>query len=154
MTSTYKQAGELLDAVRGFHRELADFYRQLSDRAAKDRVRVLLDYMSRHEENFEAALADYDDQSARALLKTFMQFAPDPAILAIPDVEHIDSGMTVDDVIDLAMNLDERLVRFYSEAADLSQVEDLRVLFGKLKQRENARKAALSQIAADIKQQM
>jgi hypothetical protein len=137
--------------VQDFHEQLAEFYGRLSESSDKERVRMLLEYMSRHEKNFKHAMVEYDEEAANRLLNTWIQYAPDLGVLSVPEAEKLENHMTVDDVVDIAMELDDRLVQFYSEATRLVDSTELKDLFGKLKQQEEADKAEIKKNASYIK---
>ena len=151
MKSTYKQARDIFDMIRRFHKQLAVFYEQLSEKSEKERVRMLLTYMSRHEKNFERALGEYDHETASKVLDTWIQFAPDSRILSIPEVKDLHSDMSVDDVVDIAMELDDHLIKFYSEAERCVDFNLPKEFFGKLKEQEQAEEAELAKTAEGIK---
>jgi len=151
MKSTYKRVDDLLGMVHRFHKQLAVFYAQLSENSDRERVQMLLQYMSRHERNFAQAMAEYDKETADKLLDTWIQYAPDRDVLSIPQAKDLDKNMTVDDVVKIAMELDEHLARFYSEAARSVDFSELKDFFCKLQEQEQADKAELARNAEMIK---
>lgn len=154
MRPTYKKVTDVLELVRRFHKQLADFYAGLSETSDKERVQMLLDYMSRHERNFEQAFAEYSNEVGRKLLDTWIQYIPDPDMLSVPEMKDLDGNMTVDDVADILMVLDDRLVRFYSEAARRAESVELKEFFGRLKKYEEAEKSKIAENAVNIKRGM
>jgi rubrerythrin len=151
MRSTYKTARDILNMIRRFHQQLSEFYEQLSEISEKKRVRMLLEYMSRHEKNFEQALAEYDHENASKVLDAWIQYAPDSDILSIPKAKNLHSDISVDDVVDIAMELDDHLIKFYSEAERCVDFSVLKDFFGRLKEQEQADEAELVRSAEDIK---
>jgi rubrerythrin len=151
MKSTYKRVGDVLSMVRRFHNQLAEFYTRLYETSDKERVRMLLDYMSRHEKNFEQAIEEYNEQTSHKLLNTWIQYTPDRGVLSIPEVKDFEKDATLDDVIEIAMELDDRLVHFYSEAARLVDSYELKDLFNKLKEQEEEEKSEIKKNATSIK---
>jgi rubrerythrin len=151
MRSTYKTARDILNMIRRFHHQLSEFYEQLSEISEKKRVRMLLEYMSRHEKNFEQALAEYDHETASRVLDAWIQYAPDGDILSIPEAKKLHSDMSVDDVVGIAMELDNHLIKFYSEAERCVDFNILKDFFGRLKEQEQADEAELVRSAEDIK---
>lgn len=131
MTATYGQVREILTAAVEFHRRLEDFYAKLSEQEDRDeqRVRMLLEYMSRHEKAFERMLAGYETPEARKLLDTWMQYEPDDRALHIPQPESLRPDMSVDEVVEIALGLDDQLARFYAQAATMARYPQVRDLF-------------------------
>ena len=52
----FKTTREVLDRIRKFHQMLSTYYNEVSQQTDQIRLRLLLDYMSRHEKNFEENL--------------------------------------------------------------------------------------------------
>ena len=46
------QTRDILEYVKKFHEKLSDFYEDLGNQTDKERLKILLDYMSRHQKNF------------------------------------------------------------------------------------------------------
>jgi rubrerythrin len=132
MAASYGQVRDVLNTVVEFHRRLREFYSQLAEQTNQERVRILLDYMSRHERGFEQALAEYDQERTQKLLDMWMQYTPEERVLELPKPEKLRHDMTVDEVVNAALRLDDELVRFYSQAARLAQTEEIRDLFTRL----------------------
>jgi hypothetical protein len=151
MKSTYKQVKDLLDVVREYHKQLKQFYTSLSDKTDDKRVQMLLDYMSRYTSNLEEGFAKYTDEVEPKLLDTWIQYVPDPELLSLPDVNNLDINMTVDDVANIAIELDDRLVSFYSEAAERVDYDSLTDVFDRLKEHEQAEKSKITENAVRIK---
>ncbi len=150
MTTTYIRVKDLLEFIQNFHKQLSDYFSELSEEADKKRVKVLLSYMSRHEKNFEKATAEYNEKTKQRLMDTWMQYAPDYGMLDIEQVKRIDSDMSVDDVVDTALKLDEQLVKFYEKAERLVDYKVVKNLFAKLKVQEEADKAETVKVAQSI----
>jgi rubrerythrin len=141
---TYATVRDVLNAAQAFHRQLADFYAQLSECADRDKTRYLLEYFSRHEKTFEEALDEYTEEGADALLDTYMQYAPAEEQLEIPKAAELSPDMDVDQVENIARRLNDSLIDFYEQAAEKVKARKVRDLFLKLKeqQQDDKRKQA------------
>lgn len=151
MTATYMQVRDVLNVATKFHRTLQDFYNQLAEQADRDRVQILLDLMRRHEEDFEKARESYDREGSKRLLDTWMQYAPNGRSLEVPQPEALRDDMTVDDVVEVALRLDEKLVQFYADAARMAKVPEVRHLFEELVRRREGEQARLKTDARLLK---
>lgn len=109
---------DLLERARKFHRDLADFYARLSHDAERQEVKQLLDYMSRHEEYLDCCLREYEKGASKAVLDTW--FKPGPDFSEFTSFEHfrMHPDMTVDEIIDLALRLDQCLMKLYAYLAE------------------------------------
>ena len=65
---TYITVRDVLEKARRFHQQLEAFYNRLSGESDRERLRLLLDYMCRHEEHFMLGLEQFDDQGRDRLL--------------------------------------------------------------------------------------
>lgn len=148
MTATYGQAKDVLAAAVDFHRDLKRFYNRLAEKADRERVKMVLDYMGRHEKDFESALAEMGSDSQDRLLETWMQYAPDDRGLEVPRAQEMGDEMMVDDVVEVALEMDEKLANFYAQAAKLAKMPEVKHLFGKLaeQQEDKRRKSNINAI--------
>lgn len=151
MTATYGQVRDILNVAVEFHRHLKEFYDQLAEQADRDRVQILLDYMSRHERDFERAMAEYDDRGSKELLDTWMQYTPDQRALGVPGPEAWREDMTVDEVVETALDLDKKLVEFYGQAAQMARTPEVRHLFEELTQQQQDERERLKVNASSLK---
>ena len=151
MTATYGQVRDVLNAAADFHRDLRDFYAQLAKQEDRDRVRMLLSYMSRHEKDFEQALAQYDQEGARKLLDTWMHYTPEDRTLQVPRPKTLRNDMTVDEAVDTAVRLEEELAQFYAQTAQLATTSEVRRLFKELKERWEDQERKLKVDAISLK---
>ena len=137
-----EQTKDILERARTLHRELSDFYQRLKDDTQRERVKMLLDYLSRHESLMDERLKEYEESAARSLLDTWYKIAPAQEIRRTMENLNLHPDMSVAEVLDIALRLDEVLIELYKQAADLAPAEDVRALFSQLwaeAQKERAR---------------
>ena len=131
-----EQTRSVIDHARDFHEQLAHYYHGLADVANQTRVRLLLDYMSDHEERLAKALAEYEDSAPASILNTWLQ-SPHETDSLIAIREHlqgvrIDPSIEVDDVIETGIKLSEHLLEVYRDLARQSEPESVRQVFENL----------------------
>jgi hypothetical protein len=138
----YQTVAEILEEVREYHRHLSDLYRNLEDPADSKRLEMLLEYMSRHERLFERALARYGTSGRKKILGTWYQYVADEDLSL--DGFEVKPHQSLDEVVDMALEFDERLVRFYDHLArNMSDYEEVRAFFQSLADQESQEKAQL-----------
>jgi hypothetical protein len=148
---TFDETENVFDMIAGFHRTLKERYDRLTDEAEKERVKMLLDYLSRHERRFEQGLEQYSEQGRRKVLDTWYQYIPDGQTLD-PGSLDLTPDMTVDEVVDTALKMDERLKRFFeSMAENAGSPPEVREVFRKMVEQEEREKAKLVKTAEQIK---
>ena len=133
-----KTIRELIDQARDFHHQLAGFYEKLGGIAEQERVRLLLDYMSRHEGHLEQCLREYEDDTGADVLESCMSFTPGSATCQCFEGIELKPDMSTSDVINTAMKLDDCLVRFYRQIAENATNPRVRALFNQLMDLEQA----------------
>jgi rubrerythrin len=140
----------MLDQVADYHGQLANYYSQLSDDAAQQRVKMLLDYMASHEINLQGSLAAYEEDASRQILNTYVDCKQCDDVLVTCQQMPIEPEMSVDGVIKAAMDVDRCLLRFYREVAENAEPESVRDVFRNLVEMEEAelRKLALNALGA------
>ena len=134
------QTRTILDHAREFHHQVGAYYHHLADHAARMRVRLLLDYMSQHEERLASALADYEGAAPANILDTWFQSAQDTD--ALKEVSknlrtmHIDSQSDVDDMMQLGIELSGCLIAVYRDLAERAEPDSVRQVFENLLEME------------------
>lgn len=125
---TFQQARDVVDHTRDFHHQLSNFYEKLKGESERERVKMLLDYLSRHEKHLEETLAQYEDDVSEKILDAWFQYIPEEQDQDIsPDKLHVESDMSVEDIIRMAMRLDDYLIKLYEgmvERANFPQVRE------------------------------
>ena len=142
----FMQVRNMLDQIRDFHGQLAEYYAQLSDKTEQQRVKMLLDHMSGHEQDLQSSLAAYEDGAASQVMDTWVDCSHCDEIIATCKQTPIAPETSVEGVIGVAMDVDRCLLHFYREAADKAETETVRDVFKNFIDMEEAelRKLALS----------
>lgn len=146
----FEQTRDVLNHVGAFHREAGLLFRQLMEHSSSARVRMLLDYMSRHEFNQEKNIAAFSNDSPERVLSGWFKYTHDEDIFAPLRVVNPESDLPFDDVLDLAVDLDAKLLELYQEMVERSSSNEVRDLFGSLLQRELKEKQVLIRSAMGL----
>jgi rubrerythrin len=150
---SFETTKDVLDHARDFHHHLSEYYSQLSDKAGRERVKMLLNYMSRHEKHLAESLSEYEHSVSSKILDTWFQFpAPKEALTTcrIVAVEE-NTELSVDGIVDLALQLDECLVQLYKSMIESSESEEVREVFTNLLQMEKHEEVELVRNAFRLK---
>ena len=131
---SFETTKDVLDYVREFHRHLSEFYHNLSNKTERQRVKLLLDYLSGHEKHLEENLARYEEDVSERILNAWFQYPPPKEVLnackcvVIEDKE----DLSVDSVIEMALQLDDCLIDLYKEMVKSSEFEEVKEVFNNL----------------------
>lgn len=142
----YAQVREMLDQVRDFHGQLAEYYHQLSESTDRQRVKLLLDHLSGHEQQLQDSLRSYEEDASEQVMNTWVDCKYCNEVLATCEQMPIGSETSVESVAQATMDIDRCLVRFYREVAEKVESEKVRDVFQNLVEMEEneLRKLALS----------
>jgi hypothetical protein len=135
---------DLLKRCQHFHHRLAEHYEELEHAVHRDDVRMMLDYMARHERHIEQCLAIYEKTADPDVAEAWLRVAPDDALKHLLDEGADDPDMGVEDVIEMAMRFDNGLIRTYRQLASSTQNSKLREVLESLldmEEREDRRLA-------------
>jgi rubrerythrin len=146
----YGQAKEIIDSARAFHQRASEFYQQLSDKAEGARVKMLLDYLVRHEAHLDRALGNYTEEVRTKALNSWYQYAQDHCLLQPFDVSQYPTDMTIDDVMDIGLNIDSCLIASYKGMAEAATNPEVHEIFESLLQMEQQQKHKLARISLEI----
>ena len=138
-----KQTRDVLEYVRKFHKKLSQLYHNLGDHTDKERLKMLLDYLSRHEEHIGACVGEYEASASKRILDCWLQCAPDMEMADIAKEMEEVSRMSVDDVIGLAVKWDDFLIDLYNQAAESAESKHAKDIFKKLLEMEDQEKHQL-----------
>lgn len=129
----FETTRDVLDCVKRFHRKARNLYSELADQEEQERLKLLLDYLSRHENHLAKSLADYEQETSEKILNTWFEYVPDQALLE--PINHVDTepNLSVDEIINLAMRLDNCLIELYKEMIDHSSaISEVKEVFQNL----------------------
>lgn len=125
----FEQVRNVIDRARMFHLEIADFYKQLEDRVDKEKVQIILEYLSRHERVLEQHLKQFEDDADRNVLDTWFKYAPSDEIRKTIEELVIRPDMSPADVVEMALKLDDTMLHLYKHAADVAAVDEVKDVF-------------------------
>lgn len=146
----YGQAKEILDYAREFHRQVGEFYQQLADKAQGDRVKLLLDYMIRHEKHLERSLEVFEKSMSSKALSIWYQYSKEQRTFAPLDAMEYSPSMTADDVMKIGTTIDNCLIASYKGVAETATTPEVREIFDNLLQMEEQEKHVKARIALGI----
>ncbi|MBM4156182.1 MAG: hypothetical protein FJ221_14325 [Lentisphaerae bacterium] len=128
----FEQTRDVIDKARAFHHDMASFYHRVEHVVEKERVRMVLDWLASHEERMEGKLAEVEASTAKRVLDSWYQYPPDATVQdAVARIE-IRPDMRAQDVICMALHLDENLLRLYKRAAEAAPMGEVREVFESL----------------------
>lgn len=132
---TYKQTYDIIEFVRSFHQQMEDFYERLHANDEKQKVKILLDYLSSHEKHREETLAKYEKEESRKVMDTWFKYVPENIPHNCFEDFEIKSHMSVDDIVHIALQLNNYLIELYTGLVRETEVIEVKDVFNCLLER-------------------
>lgn len=148
----FEQTRDVLEHVRQFHLEISALYHRLSTQSDKERLKLLLDYMSQRENKLAQALSEFTDETSHNILDTWFQYTHDKDRLRCPDF-HLSADTTVDDIMRFGLALADCFIDLYREIAATADSEEIAAVFRNLlasEEREKLKLARNAQLLNDL----
>lgn len=108
-----KQTIDFLRAAEAYHKELAELYASEAEVAQRPEVRQLLAYMGRHEDILRHLIDDYEQGASAEIMDTWFMSSPETPGLGRPEAAGFRPDMSAGEVIEMALKLDEVLMKMY-----------------------------------------
>ena len=150
MSSCCKEVRDFLDFGKGLHAEVRRLYVRLADTAEQERVRMLLEFLERHEQHMVQTLGRFEQDSHEGLLNGWMNYSPDLDVDSVIAQCQLSEQPTIDDIMAAAMRFDETLVRLYQEMAEKAVDQRTRDLFKDLVNLEQQEQISVSRAAMSL----
>jgi len=148
---TYEKTGDVIAFLADFHRELRKRYEKLKKESDRERVHLLLEYLSRHERRWQEGLKRFSDMDSKKLQKTWLQYVPRDEKLNLRDFR-LSKDMSVEQLVDMALACDDQLIAFYEKMSKSAGAPDaIKELFRLMIEKEKGEKAKLVETAERIK---
>jgi rubrerythrin len=126
---------EILEHARQFHQGLAAFYQRLTDVASRERVKLLLDYMSRHEERLSKTVEELENVLPKEALAQWVDRGFETSLQVSGTLE-LGEEMSLENVVHMAIEFDDCIISFYERASAATTHQPLKDFFEELIQME------------------
>lgn len=121
---------ELLDWVGAFHQALATEYKVLADETDKERVAMLLKYLSEHQQKLAEATEKYEEDATANLLTTWSDQCPDMGLPeSVSQLHSALSGKETGEIIIKVIEFHDMLIEMYKALADKTSNDSVKTLF-------------------------
>lgn len=127
-----KRVREILDEIRGIHGRLADGYESMSQHTGDERLKLLLEYMTRKERDIDESLAAYEEDAAPSVLDTWFQFTNEKELEELVEKASLNDETAPAEVVFESLHIDKALTDFYRQLAEETESVDVKELFASL----------------------
>lgn len=126
---SFEQTRDILEQVREYHTRVSEYYRSVGDTASQQRILLLVKYLERRHAAISKHLASCGETAAKDIMNTWFQYSLDANLLEYIDSFSISSEMSVDDVIQQVLDIEDRLINLYKEILDSALSDHIREFF-------------------------
>jgi rubrerythrin len=136
----FEQVKDVLEYGKLLHQEIKTLAERMEDVEQSARLKLLLEYLKRHEDELSRALARFSEQTKQRILDIWLPYPPDPKILEKLRAITIHPNMSVEEVAKIVLTFEDALIELYRES--LNEIDDPEVqeMLANLVQLEDAEK--------------
>lgn len=136
----YETTRDLLQQASELHAGLSRYYQRLAGESEREKVRLLLDYLARHEARLADVVTRVGTESAEVVRNAWFGFELDSEFIrCIPPARPV-VDMSVDEIVALAIQLDDCIADLYQLIAIRSELPEVKEVFASLVTLERAEK--------------
>lgn len=152
MACCCKQVREFVHFGKELHGKIKELYEELNEEARLERVRMVLEFLARHEEHMEEALARFEKDTRKGILEAWLEYKPELDVEAVMGRFPVADKPSSDELFQLAMEFDDTLVKLYREGADKAHDARTKEVFQSLLRLEEREKIQLARTAFEFEQ--
>ncbi len=146
----YQTVRDIIGHSKSLHQKLGEFYRSLEDKAEMERVKMLLSYLARHEQQIEESLTRYSLDASQNLWDEWFQFAPDDHVEDLVRDLTFKADGDIDEVVKLALAVDDYFIELYRKLAANASSSKVKQLFENLVAMEELEKTRTVRSALEL----
>ena len=137
---------EILRHAEKFESHLAEFYTKISEETTLDAVRLLTDYMGRHQNRIKDALSKVPAEQMQHIINIPLQYEPHIPGDHCFKVIKLPANASPNEILDAAIKFDECIVQMFRQIAHQPVHRDVKDFFENLQQLEEKDQLELKKI--------
>jgi hypothetical protein len=141
--SIMEQTKYVFHLAQNIHSHLSKIYHNLGSSTDRERLKMLLEYMSQQEQIIKGCIEEYEKCLSGKVLNTWFKYVPTELEFDYTRILNLTPDMDIDDIISLALEVDDKLITMYSEMGEHCECESVKEAFANLKQLEQQKKKNL-----------
>lgn len=119
-----QQLSELLDYVAKCRLDMKKLYKRLHNNADSERVKMMLQYFRQHEKHIHDTLESYIEDAPAKILDTWYHDVNFEDFAKRCDSINLPANMTEEQVLDVHLDLENRIIKLLEETAAASPTAD------------------------------
>lgn len=150
MPSCCKQVREFIEFGKILHGKIKVLYEELNEAAELERVKLLLEYLSRHEAHLEESLARFEKSTQKGILEAWLEYSPALDVNKVLVAHPLPEKPSSDQIFQIALDFDETLVKLYREVSEKVNDSRTKTVFKDLLQMEEREKILVIRAAMSL----
>lgn len=150
MRSCCKQVREFIDFGKHLHGAARALYDDLKEHAELTRVKMLLDFLIRHERHMEETLSRFEKETRSGILEAWLEYSPELDVDAVISACTLPAHPLTDDILHAALTFDDALVALYREVAEKANDRKTKAFFRDLLNLEEREQIQIARAAMSL----
>lgn len=118
----FEQVRDVLEYGKDLHRSLQALAERIESEEQRGHVKLLLDYLKRHEEELARSLQEFEDETQKHILDLWLPYPPDPKLEKKLQAIQVHSNMTLEEIAKIVFEFEDALIELYKES--LNEIDD------------------------------
>ncbi|MFN3920290.1 MAG: hypothetical protein ACK4JF_08415 [Methylohalobius sp.] len=136
----FEQVRDVLEYGKLLHQEIKALAERIEDVEQSTRLKLLLEYLTRHEDDLSRALERFSQETKQRILDIWLPYPPDPKIVKKLREITIHPNMSVEEVARIVLQFEDALIELYKESLNEIDDPDVQEILANLIQLEDAEK--------------
>lgn len=129
---SFKTVRDVLELSQDIHRNASIVYEQLREQTQRERVDMLLKFLSRHEEDLALTLKKVTGDVSEKILNEWHQTELTSVATILDGCKECHPDVSVQELVNMALRVDDTLIALYKHMASEASTDDARELFNNL----------------------
>lgn len=129
---SFKTVRDVLQLSQDIHKNAAILYEQLRDQTQRERIDMLLKFLSGHEEELAKTLAKVQQDVSERILDEWHQTELTSIADVLDGCKECHPDISVQELVNLALKVDDSLISLYRHMSSEASTDEARQLFNNL----------------------
>lgn len=140
----FKNTRDVLEHIRQFHQEVSNSYQRVSGETDKNRLKLLLDYISEREQQLANAISVFTERTSDKVLDTWFQYTSDDTPIRRLLDSDMSPDMTPDDLMRVTLQISDHFIALHGDIVAAADTDEIRTVFQNLLDEEQKEKEKLA----------
>lgn len=124
-----EQVKDILEHTRHFHELISDYSQKLSEHTDKKRLKIILDYLSEHEQHLEKIFAEYEKCASKKVLNVWLPYNPCQTHLSEFRNKLSSAEISVTEIAKKILDMDDCVIKMYKDLISKAENQDVKDVF-------------------------